>query len=276
MSRGQTPRDFGLRPLNCAKQFKATKRRLNHLGPKAHLKPRSGDLTLKGGEAADLTPSRRLAPLALDLAAKVVLGHLLRVDAPEGALDQRELGLRPAVGKPREELLRQGAAVEAHHLVRRDREAVGDAADLHRAAADAFPDLGQRRVERRGVVLRVFDEEGRALKIAFNLKTSGGVAHGESEAFRLFHTDETDLPLPQGLTTLESFYKHFAAAVGGMTTSPDESLRGLDARHYRLESLNAHLAEIARKISKEKQLDRKYALVKEKQRIERELGRVVP
>lgn len=86
-------------------------------------------------------------------------------------------------------------------------------------------------------------------------------------------TDETDLPLPQGLTTLESFYKHFAAAVGGMTTSAVESLRELEAR-YRLESLNAELADIEKKISKEVQLDRKYALAKEKQRIERELGRV--
>lgn len=86
-------------------------------------------------------------------------------------------------------------------------------------------------------------------------------------------TDETDLPLPQGLTTLESFYKHFAAAVGGMTTSAVESLRELEAR-YRLESLNAELADIEKKISNEVQLDRKYALAKEKQRIERELGRV--
>ena len=121
------------------------------------------------------------------------------------------------------------------------------------------------------LIFRVFDEEGRALKIAFNLKTSGGVAHGDSEVFRLFHTDETDLPLPQGLTTLESFYKHFAAAVGGMTTSRDESLRDLDARHYRLESLNAELADIEKKISKEVQLDRKYALAKEKQRIAKEI-----
>ena len=48
------------------------------------------------------------------------------------------------------------------------------------------------------------------------------------------------------------------------------------ARHYRLESLRADLAEIERMLSRETQLDRKYALAKEKQRIERELGRVVP
>ena len=121
------------------------------------------------------------------------------------------------------------------------------------------------------LIFRVFDEEGRALKIAFNLKASGGAAHGDSEVFRLFRTDETDLPLPQGLTTLESFYKHFAAAVGGMTTSAVESLRELDARHYRLESLNAELADIEKKISKEVQLDRKYALAKEKQGIAKEI-----
>ena len=121
------------------------------------------------------------------------------------------------------------------------------------------------------LIFRVFDEEGRALKIAFNLKTSGGAAHGDSEVFRLFHTDETDLPLPQGNTTLESFYKRFAAEVGGMTTSAVESLRELDARHYRLESLNAELADIEKKISKEVQLDRKYALAKEKQGIAKEI-----
>ncbi len=121
------------------------------------------------------------------------------------------------------------------------------------------------------LIFRVFDEEGRALKIAFNLKASGGAAHGDSEVFRLFHTGETDLPLPQGLTTLESFYKHFAAAVGGMTTSAVESLRELEARHYRLESLNADLADIEKKISKEVQLDRKYALAKEKQKIVKEI-----
>lgn len=84
------------------------------------------------------------------------------------------------------------------------------------------------------LIFRVFDEEGRALKIAFNLKTSGGMA-----------------------------------------TCPDESLRDLDTRHYRAESLRADLADIEKKISRETQLDRKYALAKEKQRIERELGRVV-
>ena len=75
------------------------------------------------------------------------------------------------------------------------------------------------------------------------------MAHGDSEVFRLFHTDETDLPLPQG---------------------------ELEARRYRAESLRADLADIEKKISRETQLDRKYALAKEKQRIERELGRVVP
>ena len=65
-------------------------------------------------------------------------------------------------------------------------------------------------------------------------------------------------------------------AGGGMTTSPDESLRELEARHYRAESLRADLVDIERKLSREVQLDRKYALAKEKQRIERELGRVVP
>ena len=59
-----------------------------------------------------------------------------------------------------------------------------------------------------------------------------------------------------------------------MTTSPDESLRDFGARHYRLESLNADLADIEKKISKEVQLDRKYALAKERRRLEQEIGRV--
>ena len=56
-----------------------------------------------------------------------------------------------------------------------------------------------------------------------------------------------------------------------MTTSPGESLRELEARHYRLESLNAELADIEKKISKEVPLDRKYALAKERRRIEEEV-----
>ena len=125
------------------------------------------------------------------------------------------------------------------------------------------------------LIFRVFDEDGEGRGGAFNLKVSGGALYGTSDAFRLFRT-EGDVALPSGVVDLESFFKNLAASVAGMTALPGETLKDLDARHYRAESLRADRAEIERKISKEKQLERKYALAKEKQRIERELGRVVP
>ena len=120
------------------------------------------------------------------------------------------------------------------------------------------------------LIFRVFDEDGTPVKTALNLKASGGALAGTSEVFRLFQT-AADVALPTGVVNMESFFKSFAAAVGGMTTTPDESLKDLEARHYRLESLNADLADIEKKISKEVQLDRKYALAKEKQRIVKEI-----
>ena len=120
------------------------------------------------------------------------------------------------------------------------------------------------------LIFRVFDEDGEGRSVAFNLKASGGALAGTSEVFRLFQT-AADVALPTGVVNMESFFKSFAAAVGGMTTTPDESLKDLEARHYRLESLNADLADIEKKISKEVQLDRKYALAKEKQRIVKEI-----
>ena len=120
------------------------------------------------------------------------------------------------------------------------------------------------------LIFRVFDEDGEGRGVAFNLKASGGVLYGTSDVFRLFRT-EGDVALPSGVVDLESFFKSLAAAVAGMTVVPDETLKDLDARHYRAESLHADLAEIERKFSKETQLNRKYALAKEKQRIEKEI-----
>ena len=120
------------------------------------------------------------------------------------------------------------------------------------------------------LIFRVFDEDGTPLKTALNLKASGGAMGGTSEVFRLFQTS-LDVALPTGVVNMESFFKKFAAAVGGMMTTPDESLKDLEARHYRIESLRADLDEIERKLSKEMQLDRKYALAKEKQRIVKEI-----
>ena len=120
------------------------------------------------------------------------------------------------------------------------------------------------------IIFRVFDEDGEGCGVAFNLKASGGTLYGTSDVFRLFRT-EGDVALPSGVVDLESFFKNIAASTAGMTVLPGETLKELDARHYRAESLHADLAEIERKISKETQLDRKYALAKEKQRIEKEI-----
>ncbi len=120
------------------------------------------------------------------------------------------------------------------------------------------------------LIFRILDEDGKGRGVAFNLKASGGALYGTSDVFRLFRT-EGDVALPSGVVDLESFFKNLAASTAGMAVLPDETLKELDIRHYRAESLHADLAEIERKISKETQLDRKYALAKEKQRIQREL-----
>lgn len=120
------------------------------------------------------------------------------------------------------------------------------------------------------LIFRVFDEDGTPLKIAFNIKMSGGVPRGDSEVFRMFQS-AVDAELPKGSLNLETFYKNFAAAVGSMTTTADESLRDLDARHYRREALKADIDEIDRKLAKEIRLDVKYRLMKDRQQLEKEM-----
>ena len=120
------------------------------------------------------------------------------------------------------------------------------------------------------LIFRLHDEDGRPSGIAFNIKVSGGGLWGASDVFRLFHS-AADVALPSGVMDLEAFLKAFAASVSGMATSPEETLRDFDARHYRLESLRADLADLEKKLARESQLDRKYALAKEKQRIEKEI-----
>lgn len=120
------------------------------------------------------------------------------------------------------------------------------------------------------LIFRVFDEDGTPLKVAFNLKTSGGAPRGDSEVFRVFQS-AVDVALPKGSLNLETFYKNFAATVGGMTTTADESLRELEARHYRREALKADIDEIDRKLAKEIRLDVKYRLMKDRQQLEKEM-----
>lgn len=120
------------------------------------------------------------------------------------------------------------------------------------------------------LIFRVFDEDETPLKVAFNLKPSGGAPRGDSEVFRVFQST-VDVALPKGSLNLETFYKNFAATVGGMTTSADESLRELEARHYRREALKADIDEIDRKLAKEIRLDVKYRLMKDRQQLEKEM-----
>ncbi len=122
------------------------------------------------------------------------------------------------------------------------------------------------------LIFRVFGEDGEWRGVAFNLKTSGGALHGTSDVFRLFHTVR-DVALPSGVVDLESFLKNFAASVVDMSASPGETLMELDARHYRAESLRADLADVEKKLSRETQLDLKYALAKQRQKIETEMRR---
>lgn len=120
------------------------------------------------------------------------------------------------------------------------------------------------------LIFRVFDEDGTPLKVAFNLKTSGGAPRGDSEVFRLFQSAE-NVALPNGSLNLETFYKNFAATVGGMTTTADESLRELEARHYKFASLKAAIDDLEKKIAREQQLNVKYQLAKERQKLQKEI-----
>lgn len=115
------------------------------------------------------------------------------------------------------------------------------------------------------------DESGECLGVALNLKPSGGTVSGESQLFRLFHT-EKPLSLPVGVTTLESFFLHLAATVGGMALRPGETLRALNERHYRLQSLRDAEARLAKRIRNEKQLHIRFALAKERKALEQEIA----
>ena len=120
------------------------------------------------------------------------------------------------------------------------------------------------------LLFRVHSEVGNHLGLMFNLKASGGALHGTSDVFRLFKSEE-DIPLPTGVTSLESFVKAIAAACAGMAQRPDESLRGLEERHYQLESLKADRQDVEKKLAKEKQLDAKYQLAKDQKKLEKEI-----
>ncbi len=121
------------------------------------------------------------------------------------------------------------------------------------------------------LIFRLFAEDDSPHGFALNLKASGGALHGDSDLFRLFQADSPDVPLPQGSASLETFLAVFAASVVGMGTREGETLRELDDRHYRLESLRADLALVERQLIREEDLARKYALAKERLRLHQEI-----
>ena len=122
-------------------------------------------------------------------------------------------------------------------------------------------------------IFRVTDEEGGLIETAIYPKVSGGILYGDSAVFR-YARSASDLQMPSGVTTLESLLIHLAAELAGMAVRPGEPLKLFDERHYAVESLRAELADIEKKLSKEKQLNRKYELAKEKQRLQKEIDYV--
>lgn len=120
------------------------------------------------------------------------------------------------------------------------------------------------------LIFRVFEEEGRYRGIALNLKQSGGALYGNSDVYRLFYS-EKDIELPRGCADLESFYRNLATLVAELETSPVETLEDLNKRHYQLEALQAAWREAEVKLARERQLNRKYELAKEQQRLEKEI-----
>ena len=115
-------------------------------------------------------------------------------------------------------------------------------------------------------IFRVTDEEGGPIETAIYPKVSGGVLYGDSAVFRYARSAQ-DLQMPSGVTTLETLLIHLAAELAGMSVRPGEPLKQFDERHYAVESLRAELSDAEKKLSKEKQFNRKYELAKEKQRV---------
>ena len=73
------------------------------------------------------------------------------------------------------------------------------------------------------------------------------------------------------MTTLESVLVNWSAALSGMGARAGEGIRAFIERHYRLEALRAQLADLDKKAMREKQLDKKYALAKERAQVNKEI-----
>ena len=101
----------------------------------------------------------------------------------------------------------------------------------------------------------------------------GGALLGDSPIYRLCRGfGETDETTVSGVTTLEAALVRWLAALAGMSVRAGEGVRAFAERHYRLESLRAQSADLEKKIVREKQLDRKYELSKEKRQLEKEVS----
>ena len=138
-----------------------------------------------------------------------------------------------------------------------------------------FAALQKQGVPRRfGALIKsiVWSYKLAPIETAIYPKVSGGVLYGDSAVFRYARRDPSmdgraQDEWPSGVTTLESLLIHLAAELAGMAVRPGEPLKLFDERHYAVESLRAELADIEKKLSKEKQLNRKYELAKSKQRV---------
>ena len=122
-------------------------------------------------------------------------------------------------------------------------------------------------------LFRLFNDEGGFVEEAICPKVSGGALYGDSPVYRLCRGfGETDELIASGVTTLEAALVRWSAALAGMGVRAGEGVRAFAERHYRLEALRVQSADLEKKIAREKQLDKKYELSKEKQQLEKEVS----
>ncbi|MCI6086065.1 MAG: DUF4391 domain-containing protein [Selenomonas sp.] len=104
-------------------------------------------------------------------------------------------------------------------------------------------------------------------------------AAAANEAFRVgqyYHTawmDADALPLAIEGVTLDDVYEHFVRQVAGTALrqrTPDETLKASVKTSERIAALDKQIADIAKRLKKEKQFNRKITLHSEKKRLEQE------
>lgn len=123
-------------------------------------------------------------------------------------------------------------------------------------------------------IIRLYGEGDEEVGIATCPKLSGGALYGDSPVYRVAVSrgpSEAAQDPWAGVTTLEALLIRVTAALAGMAVVPGEALKDFIARHYRLEALGAELGELEKKIAKERQMDIKYQLAKDKQKLQKEI-----